>query len=351
MHFRDITRSLGAAILFGTGAPFAKALAGDSGAQVFAGILYLGSGFALAIASQLWVRAEEPLHRHDFPWLAASTLTGGIIAPVLLVWGLQHTSGSAASLLLNVEVVLTAVVAWIAFGEHRHARTIFGLVLVVGGGVLLSWSPGTAAGSTTWAGGLAVAGACFFWAVDNNVTQPISMRDPFQIAMWKGLVAGTTNVALGLILRQSLPDATQVGGGLLLGALSYGASLVLFVSSLRRMGTARTAAFFAVAPFVGAATAIAFWGEPVTLPIAGAVLLMAAGIALYATERHGHRHVHEPFEHAHQHVHDDHHSHEHGASDPPGEPHSHLHRHERLEHEHPHTPDIHHRHRHEDDRI
>jgi drug/metabolite transporter (DMT)-like permease len=344
---KDTAFPLAAAVLFGAGAPIAKALAADAGAQVFAGILYLGSGLGLCAARLVWRTAEEPLHRRDLRWLAMSTVSGGIVAPVLLVWGLQRTSGSAASLLLNVETMLTAAVAWLVFGEHRHARSFVGLALVVGGGVVLSLTAPEDPARTTWMGSIAVAGACLCWAIDNNVTQPISMRNPLQIAMWKGLIAGGTNLTLAIALGQRLPDAARIGGGLVLGALSYGASLTLFVASLRRMGTVRTAGFFAVAPFVGAAVAVVFWREPLTWSLSLGGLLMAAGVALYVTERHAHRHLHEREEHAHLHVHDEHHRHEHQAGDPPGEPHSHAHRHDALDHEHPHVPDIHHRHGHE----
>lgn len=349
LRTRDIAHPVGAAILFGAGAPIAKALSDDAGAQAFAGILYFGSGLGIALARVVRRSSEAPLQRRDLRWFAASIVCGGMIAPILLVWGLQRTSGSTASLLLNVEIVLTAAIAWAVFGEHRHARAILGLGLVVAGGVVLSLPAAPDAGgpATSWMGSVAVAGACLFWAVDNNVTQPISLRDPLAIAMWKGLIAGGTNLAIALALGQRFPDRAGTAAGLALGVASYGASLALFVSSLRRMGTVRTATFFAIAPFVGAAVAIAFFREPLTWAVAAAGALMAAGIGLYVTERHAHVHRHEALEHAHLHTHDEHHRHEHRHDDPPGEPHSHTHRHESLEHEHPHGPDVHHRHGHD----
>jgi drug/metabolite transporter (DMT)-like permease len=267
---------------------------------------------------------------------------------VLLLVGLTRTPASAASLLLNLEGVFTALLAWFVFRENFDRRIALGMLAIVTGGVVLSWS-----GRLEWGGlggPLAVAGACVCWAVDNNVTQKGSAGDPVQVAMLKGLVAGTVNLLIALVLGATVPASARVAGALVLGLLGYGVSLVLFILALRSLGTARTGAYFSVAPFVGAAVAVAVFHEPVTVPLLLAGALMALGVWLHLTERHEHEHAHEPLEHGHAHVHDEHHQHGHDAGDPPVTdpvPHAHRHRHEPLVHTHPHHPDIHHRHGHD----
>jgi drug/metabolite transporter (DMT)-like permease len=218
------------------------------------------------------------------------------------------------------------------------------MLAIVAGGVLLSWQGRLVWGGLT--GPLLVAGACLAWAIDNNLTQRISASDPVQITALKGLVAGAANAVLALALGARWPATSVVVGALVLGFLSYGVSLVLYVRALRELGTARTGAYFSLAPFIGAAIALLAWREPVTIPFLLGALLMAVGLWLHLTERHEHPHMHDLLEHVHAHRHDAHHRHAHGADDPPGEPHTHPHRHEPLTHAHPHYPDIHHRHPH-----
>ena len=345
---RGIGLALLAALLFGLSAPIAKGLLEATSPQLLAGLLYLGSGgglFLVFLARRRRTRAEAPLTRRDVPWLAGAIGTGGVIAPVLLMIGLQHTEASTASLLLNLEGVFTAMLAWFAFRENVDRRVALGMAAIVAGSVVLSWQ-----GNVTTRGiigPLAIAGACLAWGVDNNLTQKVSAGDPVEIAMLKGVIAGTVNLAIALALGSPRPPGRAAAGALVLGFLSYGLSLVLFVLALRRLGTARTGAYFSTAPFVGAIASLILFRDPVTPSLAIAGVFMAAGVWLHATERHEHAHVHEPFEHEHLHVHDAHHEHGHGANDPPGEPHSHVHRHERLAHAHAHYPDIHHRHTHE----
>jgi drug/metabolite transporter (DMT)-like permease len=346
---RGVAFALGAAVLFGVSAPAAKALLSSASAQLLAGLLYLGSGIGLGIVFLLRARsrkhAEAPLRRQDLPWLGGAILFGGVLAPVLLLIGLSHTPASSASLLLNLEGVFTALIAWIVFRENVDRRIAFGMLAIVAGGAALSWEGRIAWGGMT--GPLAIAAACAGWAVDNNLTQKVSGGDPVQLAMLKGLVAGTVNTVLALALGSALPEGPRVLGALSLGFVSYGLSLVLFVLALRHLGTARTGAYFSLAPFVGAAVALVVWPEhPTPLFWVGAAS-MGVGLWLHLTERHEHVHAHDATEHEHVHVHDEHHQHEHAPDDPPGEPHSHAHRHDRLEHSHRHYPDIHHRHEHD----
>lgn len=343
---RGASLALLAAVLFGLSAPFAKVLLQDAEPQLLAGLLYLGSGVGLAVT---WLLTrprggEASLSRRDVPWLAAAITAGGILGPLLLLLGLERTPASSASLLLNLEGVFTALFAWFLFHENFDRRIALGMLAIVAGGAVISWEGRLAWGSI--AGPLLIAAACISWAIDNNLTQKISAGDAVQIAMLKGLIAGAVNGGLAVSLGGAWPGTVRVGAALLLGFLSYGLSLVLFVLALRRLGTARTGAYFSVAPFVGAAVAILGFGEhPTPLFMIGGGL-MAVGVWLHLTERHLHEHTHEALEHEHAHVHDEHHQHSHRPDDPPGEPHTHPHRHEPTVHTHPHYPDIHHRHHH-----
>jgi drug/metabolite transporter (DMT)-like permease len=312
-----------------------------------AGLLYIGAGLGLSVVhlSRGVLRlsaVEAPLRRPDMPWLIAVMLSGGILGPLLLMFGLTHTDAAAASLLLNLEGLATMGIAWVVFRENVDRRLLLGAFAILAGAVILSWQ-GEA--NFQW-GGLLIAGACLCWGIDNNLTRKLSSSDPVQIATLKGLVAGAFNLTLALSQGAALPSSGTVAAVGVVGFLGYGVSLALFVLSLRYLGTARTSAYFSLAPFVGAVLAVAMLGEPLSLQLLVAGGLMGGGLWLHLAERHEHEHVHEPMEHEHRHRHDEHHRHTHSASDPPGAPHTHWHRHVRLVHRHPHYPDLHHRHEH-----
>ncbi len=346
MNRRGVWLALLAAALFGASTPLAKALLTENSPQLLAGLLYLGSGTGLLV---VWLiqrggRQEASLSRNDLPWLAGAVTFGGVIGPLLLMYGLLRTPASSASLLLNLEAVFTSVIAWQLFREHVPFRIAVGMLAIVAGGALLSWQGQVRWGTTS--GPLTIAAACLCWAIDNNLTQKVSAADPVQIAQLKGLVAGVVNTSLAFSLGARLPAPLPVTGALLVGFLGYGLSLVCFVLALRQLGTARTGAYFSLAPFIGAALSLILYREQLTWPFLSAVALMALGLWLHLTEQHEHWHEHEVLEHSHAHVHDEHHRHEHSPENPPEEPHIHVHRHERLRHAHPHYPDIHHRHPH-----
>ena len=336
--------ALASAALFGAAAPALKPIAGALNPVLLAGLLYLGSflGLAAARAVRGAARSEAALSRRDLPALAGAIVAGGLAAPVLLVWGLSGLAASAASLLLAAEAVLTILIAAMLFREPVAGRIWIAAFFTLSAATLLAWTPDVAIPVSPHA--LAVLGACLLWGLDNNLTSRISLADPYAIAMWKGLVAGGVNTAIGLVLVPAAPESAWLAA-LGVGALGYGASLVLYVLALRHLGAARTAAHFGTAPFFGAALAIAFLGEPVTPLFAAAFALTAAGTWFAVTERHGHEHEHEAMEHEHRHVHDAHHRHEHLGKEGP-EPHSHPHRHAPMRHRHAHFPDLHHRHRH-----
>lgn len=344
---RGVLASLAAALLFGAGTPLAKLLLAQASPWLLAALLYLGSGLGLALLRALRGAPAASLARGELKWLAAAVIAGGMAGPVLLMLGLAAMPAAPASLLLNAEAVFTSLLAWFVFRENVDWRIALGMLAIVAGGLVLAW-PGQA-GWPGWTPSLYVIGACFAWAVDNNLTRKVALADASWIAMIKGLAAGTTNLVLALALGAAWPAWPVVLAASALGFASYGASLVLFVIALRELGTARTGAYFSVAPFFGAVLAVTLLDEAATWPLLAAGALMALGVALHLSERHEHRHAHRPMEHTHEHVHgeeDPHHEHEHDAAVAPGTHHSHAHRHQPLVHSHPHFPEAHHRHEH-----
>lgn len=334
-----VAAALAAALLFGASASVAKWFMHEVGPWMLAGLFYLGSGIGLSVYRRVTHAQPVSLPRSEAGWLAGAVLTGGVAGPVLLMYGLGGMPASGAALLLNAEGVLTALIAWVAFKENVDRRIALGMLAIASGAVVLSW-PGEAqfAGSLQ---ALAILGACLCWAIDNNLTRKVALADATWIAAIKGTVAGSVNFALAWGLGAELPGWWTVQAAMLVGLLAYGLSLVLFVVAMRHLGTARTGAYFSVAPFFGAALAV-LSGESVTVPLLIAGSLMAVGIRLHLTEQHQHEHAHEAMEHRHEHTHDEHHQHGHEFRVAPDAPHPHLHRHVPIVHVHAHFPDAHH---------
>jgi drug/metabolite transporter (DMT)-like permease len=340
--------ALAAAMLFGASTPVAKLLIGDVEPVLLAGFLYAGSGLGLGvwIALRRWMARPAGRSRFapgDYPWLVGAVLLGGVIGPSLFMIGLAGAPASVTSLLLNLEGVLTVLLAWFAFKENFDRRVLLGMVLIVCGGLLLGLQPGNV--DLSWSAG-AIALACFCWALDNNLTRRISGADPVRIAALKGAVAGTILLLAMVALGTDFPAPILVAGAALVGLFGYGISLVLFVVALRELGTARTGAYFSTAPFIGATLSFALLDESPASSFWIASALMAGGVVLHLTERHQHAHGHEALRHQHGHSHDEHHRHRHDFEWDGTEPHVHEHEHEGLNHSHPHYPDIHHRHGH-----
>lgn len=338
-----VAAALGAALLFGAGTPLAKLLLDSVNPWLLAGLLYLGSGVGLTLYRWLAQRPAVSLPRAEAGWLFGAVLAGGVVGPVLLMYGLAGMPASGASLLLNAEGVLTALLAWFVFRENFDRRIALGMVAIVAGAIVLSW-PAEAAFSGLWPA-LAVVGACLAWAIDNNLTRKVSLTDATWVAATKGLAAGGVNLSLAFAAGAAVPALGPAVGAMIVGWLSYGVSLALFVVALRHLGTARTGAYFSVAPFFGAVLALAL-GESITVPLVAAGGLMGLGVWLHLTEHHEHEHRHEEMAHDHEHVHDDHHRHEHAFPWDGVEPHRHPHRHGPMTHTHPHFPDMHHHHAH-----
>jgi len=352
MSLRTAAPALASALLFGASTPLAKALAGSVPPLLLAGLLYLGSGLGLGLLLVLRrigmgsgnAGTRMPgIPRREMPWLLGAILAGGMAGPALLMSGLAGTSAASASLLLNVEGVFTALIAWVVFRENASRPIVIGMAAIVAGGLLLSWQPGRLQLS---ASALLIIGACLCWAIDNNLTRKVSSNDAVLIACIKGLAAGLCNTGLALATGARLPALPALGAAMAIGFLGYGVSLALFVIALRLLGSARTGAYFSVAPLFGVAISLAMWPEPPHAVFYAAALLMALGVWLHLREHHEHEHTHEPLEHSHTHRHDAHHQHEHDFPWDGREPHRHLHRHAPLVHRHPHYPDIHHRHSH-----
>jgi drug/metabolite transporter (DMT)-like permease len=338
------------AILFGLSTPFAKLLTSKIPPVPLAGLLYLGSGIGLGLWILLRPKAisgtlvEAPLSSHDIPWLAGSIIAGGMLAPVLLMTGLKATSSSTTALLLNLENVFTLLLAWFAFQENFDLKILIGVVAILCGSLILSW--GGTPHITILTGPLLIAAACLAWAIDNNLTRKISSGDPVQIAAIKGLSAGITLLIISLLIgyRIARIETAIITG--LLGLFGYGLSLVFFVLGLRSLGTARTAAYFSLAPFVGSIASFIILGEHLSFAFFIAALLMGIGIYFHISEKHQHEHRHDDELHQHGHIHDQHHRHKHDIVANDLEPHSHWHQHQAMTHSHPHYPDIHHRHDH-----
>lgn len=343
-----VVAALAAALLFGASTPFAKQLLRDVSPVLLAGLLYLGSGIGLGIIRLIRDRGWRmpSMSRSEWLWLVLAIGFGGVLGPLALMLGLMSTSAATASLLLNLEAVLTAVIAWVVFRENTDRHVVLGMLAIIAGAVLLAWPRPHENAGLGW-GALLIAAACLCWALDNNFTRKVSATDALFLAGMKGTVAGVVNTGIALALGATLPPMSATGEAMLVGLLGYGVSLVLFVVALRGLGTARTGAYFSTAPFLGAAIAILVFGEHASTLFWVAAVLMGIGVWLHLSERHEHIHTHEATTHTHRHVHDIHHQHTHDFPWDGTEPHTHEHTHDPITHSHPHYPDIHHQHRHD----
>ena len=219
------TAALASAVLFGATTPIAKQLLTGVSPLMLAGLLYLGSGVGVSLVWLVRGGARTPigLFRTEWIWLAAATLAGGIVAPVLLMTGLRRLDAAQASLLLNLETVFTGLLAWIAFREATSARMVAGFLAIVAGGTLLAW-PSSASTPASILGSGLVAAACLAWALDNNLTRKVSGADARIIAAAKGLAAGGANTVLAFAIGGRLPAPSHLAAILLLGFVGYGLS-------------------------------------------------------------------------------------------------------------------------------
>lgn len=342
---------LAAAVLFGMSPPLAKLLLPESGPMLTAGLLYLGAGLGLLLfelTDRRWLNLgieEAPVRRADVGLLAGVVFTGGMLGPFLMLWGLERLSGVVTSLLLNLEAPFTVLVAVLVFREHLGHLELAGVLVIVLAAAILTYRPGAIHGDVV--GILAVLGACLCWAIDNNLSQRLSLRDPLVVTRTKTLGAGLGMLGIVAITEHRWPSFTIMLAALVLGLASYGVSLVFDMRALRLLGAAREAGFFATAPFIGAVVAVPVLGERWEIQDATATALMIVGVALLLRAHHGHTHTHEALDHDHVHYHEEHHDHDHDGESGAQEPHTHQHRHLPLTHDHPHVSELHHRHEHE----
>jgi drug/metabolite transporter (DMT)-like permease len=346
---KPLTFVIISASLFGLGLPLAKLLVSDVPPVTLAGLLYIGAFaglFLYSLGRQRTAPAHSkaaPLERKDFPWLAGAVLTGGVLAPIMMMTGLSLVSGFSASLLSNLEGVATAIIAVWIFRENAGRRLWLALGCMTVAGVFLAWD--TTRGELTILGPFLIVSAMVCWGIDNNLTRSISDKDPIQIAKIKSLAGGITSLSIALVLGLRMPPGHAIALALLVGSFSYGMSLVFFIKALRGLGSSRTGALFSLSPFIGAAASLVIlreWIGWVMFPAAG---LMILGAWLVYNERHSHSHLHEAVTHIHLHSHSDAH-HLHGHSGAVRDPHTHEHTHVEWVHAHAHWPDTHHRHCH-----
>lgn len=331
-----------AALAFGITTPLIAVFGGGAGPWSTAGWLYLGSALFAAVAERNPQALVHGVRRYA-PLLATIALIGGMLAPAAYVIGLRDAGPFFASLALNMEAPFSVAIAAVAFHEYVNGRIVVAMLAIVAGASLLTLGQG--AGGGIHLGVLLVIAATALWAVDNALSSRLRDLDPRVTVFWKSAGGAALSLLTGALLHEPTGSPATVGLLLLIGAVGYGASLVLYLRAQGTFGVARTASVFATAPFIGAAGALAFGKTPPTLPAAAAFVAMAAGVYLHATERHAHRHHHHAQQHAHPHRHDDaHHDHAHD-SPVPGE-HSHYHAHGEVEHTHEHAPDPEHSHTH-----
>jgi drug/metabolite transporter (DMT)-like permease len=334
-----ILQALLAAVFFGASAPIAKLLLGDIAPVFLASFLYLGSGTGIALTKLTQRKGTEAgIQRADVKWLAGAMISGGILAPIILMVSLQNTPASTASLLLNFEGVGTTVIALLFFREFISCRAWAAIIVITLASIFLSTDFSSGFGLSL--GALGIILACVLWGADNNFTRNISGKDPLVIVAWKGLVAGSFSFLLAWALGNPFPDLRTIIGTLILGFLSYGLSTILFIRSMRGLGAARTSALYGTAPLAGVLLSIFMFGEFPSVFFIVAAVLMVGGALLLINENHSHSHVHTAVFHEHSHSHDDG---MHGHDNTKGV-HAHGHEHAEEEHEHDHMPDIHHRH-------
>lgn len=348
-QFYAVMQALVAAALFGASAPFAKLLLGEVEPISLAACLYLGSGFGVLLFKMIQrahaspTEQEARIKRSDWGWLAGSVMAGGVAGPIVLLFSLRITPAATASLLLNFEGVATTIIAALVFKESISRFTVASIVCITLASIVLSWSLDGQWGLSV--GALGVLAACVLWGIDNNLTRSISAKDPLTIVLVKGLGAGTFSLILTLLLGNALPPLNVALGAMLLGSISYGLSIVLFIRAMRGLGAARTSALFGAAPFAGVLLAFVLLRESLGIQFWIALPLVLLATLLLMNEKHSHEHTHEVLTHEHRHRHDDgHHNHDHPGMTARSLTHSHMHTHESMVHEHPHLPDIHHRH-------
>ncbi|MBI4518912.1 MAG: DMT family transporter [Deltaproteobacteria bacterium] len=332
-----------AAALFGAATPTSKLLLSDLSPFQLAGLLYLGAAVGVLPAARRGggIRLPDRSDQLNRLRLLGAVVAGGICGPVLLLLGLRVATATSVSLWLTFETAATALLGTLVFRDHLGLRGWAGVACALAGAGLLALPSGP---SGMMAGGLVLL-ACVCWGLDNHLTALIDGMTPSQSTFWKGLVAGTTNLVIGLVLAPLSAGLVPLLAALFVGIWAYGASIVLYITSAQALGGTRAQVAFASAPLFGVIFSVLLLAESLSPVHGGSALLFIAGVGLLTLENHAHTHEHDAAMHEHAHRHDDgHHDHEHPGPAPLW--HSHRHVHEATAHGHRHWPDLHHRHGH-----
>ncbi|MEN4013767.1 MAG: EamA family transporter [Chloroflexota bacterium] len=343
------TTAILSALLFGAATPLTKPLLSHLSSNQMAGLLYLGAALGVSIILIRERKMTMPwrLDSRNATRLIGAIFFGGVLGPLALMAGLRLASAASVSMWLNLEMVATAVLGHLFFKDHLTKNGWFAAGGILAAAILLAWGEGAAG----FQAGLLVALACLCWGIDNHLTALIDGITPAQVTFWKGLVAGSTNLAIGMTLAPLLASGAMIFGGLVIGALAYGVSIVLYIASAQQLGATRSQLIFSSAPLWGVLLALLVLGERFTPQLGLAIVLFVVSITILFREQHSHAHVHIIQVHEHEHSHTDgHHDHAHEGI-PAAARHSHTHQHEPIRHAHPHLPDLHHRHSHNNEDV
>ncbi len=341
-HYRAVLMAIAAAACYGVSSPLAKILLGKLSPTMIAGLLYFGAGVGMSIVNFFTKEdsKEAPVTFQELPFVIGMVILD-IAAPILLMIGLTKTTPANASLLNNFEIVATSLIALMIFKEAIGKRMWIAIGLITMASILLTFDISSLSFSL---GSVLVLAACICWGFENNCTRMLSLKNPIQIVIIKGLGSGIASLGIAFFLGEWTFEPIYIAATLLLGFFAYGMSIYIYILAQRELGAARTSAFYAIAPFIGVLLSFILFGDPLTMQFGIAALIMIAGTYFATFEGHGHLHKHYAMEHEHRHSHQDgHHNHHH---DYEIDEHSHPHHHEEMEHEHPHTPDLHHNHEH-----
>lgn len=335
------------ALLFGLATPASKILLGDLNPFLLAGLLYFGAAIGVIPLifrerSNRYIR--PPILGKQYFYICGAVICGGFLGPALLLLGLEAAHASSVAIWLNMELVATALIGVLLFHDNLDKSGWIGVILALLAGIIMTLSEGTSG----WQAALLVSAACFCWGFDNHFTALIDCLTPSRITLFKGIFAGSVNALIGLSLSELSPSIWLTTKALTLGAISYGASIVLYVMAAQQLGATRGQILFSSSPFFGVSLAAFLLGEELRLSHVAAMICLAGAIYYSNRVRHEHTHSHPELTHTHLHSHEDgHHTHEHAS---PAHLHSHSHTHNDTTHSHPHHPDIHHRHEHDNEK-
>jgi drug/metabolite transporter (DMT)-like permease len=344
---KAILMAILAAALYGLSSPFSKLLLLKIPPALMASLLYLGAGLGMTLVYTFQTlrkveKTEAKITKHEYPYIIAM-IALDIAAPILLMFGLTQSASSSVALLNNFEIVATSLIALFIFKEAIGKRMWIAITLITVSSILLSVQDFNHL--TFSLGSLYVLLACVCWGLENNCTRLLSLKDPLQIVIIKGLGSGLGSLLIWFMLKEQPTEFIYILYALLLGFFAYGLSIFFYISAQRNLGASRVSAYYAAAPFIGVLISWIVLQESISLIFLVALSIMLGGAYLAISEMHRHTHIH-PYEvHEHKHNHSDqHHNHTHDTKID-GE-HSHIHTHESMQHEHDHLPDTHHHHKH-----